>query len=288
MIVGPQSSGKSSLRTWLTEHRTRTLKREELQYLAPTWGLEIQNHRLTLVPPAHLRNGAPRPSLANSTDDAPSTPPGAADTTSPLIPQETFCSMWDFSGNPAYRFMQQYFMSPFIGGVCILAFSLAEWPSQQAEILEWLQLLEARAKGTAIILVGTHLDKVDSDTLPALLAELIEFFRPFDTSSLHVVDLSPDTLTSNRRIRKLEESSHFVQLQQSTGVLVGVNTVEEELRTMMLVSQCPSGFFALLSLLERQRKLSHLPIVRQDYRRWGDDTTRVYSRVNVLRPVVVV
>jgi hypothetical protein len=76
-----------------------------------------------------------------------------------------------------------------------------------------------------------------------------------------VADSSPDTLISNRRIRKLEESAALVAIQHSTGISIGVKSIAEELRSLMLVSQCPAGFFALFSLLERQRKLSQLPIM---------------------------
>jgi hypothetical protein len=152
-IVGPQASGKSSLRTWFTDHNTRTIKREELQYMAPTLGLEIQNHRLLLVPPDHLRTTKIRSTLEATNLEIPSD-------LKPIAAQETFCSVWDFSGNHTYRFMHQYFLSPFIGGVCILTFNLAQWYEQQDDVLQWLKFIEARAKGTAIVIVATHVDKV--------------------------------------------------------------------------------------------------------------------------------
>ncbi|XP_071107767.1 leucine-rich repeat serine/threonine-protein kinase 1-like [Haliotis cracherodii] len=66
---------------------------------------------------------------------------------------------WDFGGQREYYATHQYFLSP--RSLYLVLWNLTHGPKGVESLLQWLVNIQARAPGAPVIIIGTHLDKLE-------------------------------------------------------------------------------------------------------------------------------
>eukprot|EP01127_Copromyxa_protea_P009760 TRINITY_DN231_c0_g1_i2.p1 TRINITY_DN231_c0_g1~~TRINITY_DN231_c0_g1_i2.p1 ORF type:complete len:2533 (-),score=509.78 TRINITY_DN231_c0_g1_i2:1516-9114(-) len=78
-------------------------------------------------------------------------------------------SFWDFAGQELYYVTHQFFLSE--GSIFIIVFDLRK-PLEQSRVEFWLYSISLKVENPQIYIVGTRLDQVEKDKLPAILDNL--------------------------------------------------------------------------------------------------------------------
>ena len=162
-----------------------------------------------------------------------------------------FLSLWDFSGDESYAFMHEYFMSASFGGLIVLVINVSAWEEQESSVLEWMELAQARACNTPVVVIGTHIDQVTAEEAEAVMTAVKDDLKRYNISSFHVANTSPVSLA------KGQSSAVSVRVED---VHWGLESVEECLRNMMMEAYVPAGFFALYDVLEKQKRSRAVPV----------------------------
>eukprot|EP00117_Sycon_ciliatum_P021504 scpid6936/ scgid3290/ Leucine-rich repeat serine/threonine-protein kinase 1 len=141
MVVGLEARGKTSL--------LARLRGEPLPSNVSTVGVKVDNWELKSSAPAQQPSKGPslfrRVSLSTSTT--------SSDDSSPIV-----LSTWDMAGQVDYYATHQCFLSS--NTLYLAVWKLTSGETGVASLKTWLVNIQARAPGSAVIIVGTHLDQL--------------------------------------------------------------------------------------------------------------------------------
>jgi GTPase SAR1 family protein len=97
-------------------------------------------------------------------------------------------SIWDLSGNPRYSTAMLHFIEP--QALMLVVFSLAEYSSSSSEqqfdrlIGSWFDLVLGKSNRLVCIVVGTHADMVDRDTVEKLKRNVVDSVNRSDVYNI--------------------------------------------------------------------------------------------------------
>ena len=192
--------------------------------------------------------------------------------------QNVAISLWDFAGQEIYYTTHQFFLAP--NTLYLIVFNAA-LPLKHGNIVYWLNSIQSRVKGQQVLIIATHIDKMNSSKRNQRLQELNDEIKNI----------------YHRWMYQFEPGEDVIQIvsQKDNDMLiwpVGKKETLEHIESAMIYSAeqrnpIPSKYMLLRSRINQLRSHDSIPIIEKSKldeiaKEFGIDSRETSSALELL------